>query len=365
MKTIHKVPPEVYLNMLSLNKGYHDIEVLVPEFKGLSGWDDYSSLPPEFIKYIPVEDFKNIDVSTFSKDQILGITKEQLDMLPMDQTIKTYSKYFPEYDWNNIKVDAINGATVGAAIGGVLGAGTGFLVGGPLGAYLGGTQGAIEGATLGGAGSAIGEGARQTAIHNGASENVADAIEIVMDVVAGAGISKVAMFGKEGIKQIEKHGDNLLEAIKNIGKQDVTEIPTINSKLAGLKHEVTDIPFEKKIVDTPQGKVEGVFAKFNSIYDCHIPKESFDKDGILRWSDGKQFKFAVSDLAKNIENDLQLASHFTTEQKELIKAGITPKEFTWHHNEETGILQLVDATIHDQTAHTGGAKLWTSRHENI
>lgn len=328
-----------------------DPETIAPE--SLKGLSDYSILPAQYIQYIPVDEFKNIDISNFSKEQIMGITKEQLDKLPLAETIKTYSKYFPEYDWENIKKDA----SVGAIIGGVLGLGIGFFTGGPIGAFYG----LFEGSAIGGTGGGIAEGANQTAVFNGASETDGNIIETAVDMATGAVGVKVVEIGLE---QVAKHSDGLLEAIKGIGKQEITQLPTLNSKLDGLKHEVTDIPFEKRIVDTPNGKVEGVWAKFDSLYDYRIPKETFDSDGILRWSDAKQFKNAIENLFINIEKNPKLAENFTSEQREQIGLGITPKEFTWHHKEDTGILQLVDSSIHDKTAHTGGAKLWTARHEN-
>ncbi|NJC27499.1 HNH endonuclease [Neolewinella antarctica] len=36
----------------------------------------------------------------------------------------------------------------------------------------------------------------------------------------------------------------------------------------------------------------------------------------------------------------------------------TPKGWTWHHHQQFGRMQLVNRTIHTQTGHTGGAKLW-------
>ena len=36
----------------------------------------------------------------------------------------------------------------------------------------------------------------------------------------------------------------------------------------------------------------------------------------------------------------------------------TPKDYTWHHSEEKGVMQLVKTTIHRKTGHTGGFALW-------
>jgi hypothetical protein len=35
-----------------------------------------------------------------------------------------------------------------------------------------------------------------------------------------------------------------------------------------------------------------------------------------------------------------------------------PKDLTWHHNEQTGVMELVDRKIHGNTGHTGGNSIW-------
>ena len=39
---------------------------------------------------------------------------------------------------------------------------------------------------------------------------------------------------------------------------------------------------------------------------------------------------------------------------EIFKEGGVPKNYTWHHNQEPGLMQLVDRTIHKLTGHDGG-----------
>lgn len=36
----------------------------------------------------------------------------------------------------------------------------------------------------------------------------------------------------------------------------------------------------------------------------------------------------------------------------------TPKNYTWHHHQNTGRMQLVKSVVHLKTGHTGGYKLW-------
>ena len=38
--------------------------------------------------------------------------------------------------------------------------------------------------------------------------------------------------------------------------------------------------------------------------------------------------------------------------------------YTWHHNQEEGVLQLVDKNVHEQTGHTGGRSIWGGGSDN-
>ena len=67
-------------------------------------------------------------------------------------------------------------------------------------------------------------------------------------------------------------------------------------------------------------------------------------------------------MKEAVENVPELKSQFTDEQLEDIANGDTPEGYVWHHNEETGKMQLVKVEDHDRTqggaAHTGGKALW-------
>ena len=134
-------------------------------------------------------------------------------------------------------------------------------------------------------------------------------------------------------------------------------IITTNESLENDRHPFTGVPFERKIVTLPDGeKVEGVFPKFDSLFDAKISKELYLK------TDAAQFRECNKQLAKAIENDSELKSKFSAEQISQIYDGIydgtAPEGYVWHHNEEAGKLQLVDFTTHQRTGHTGGRCLW-------
>lgn len=130
-----------------------------------------------------------------------------------------------------------------------------------------------------------------------------------------------------------------------------------NQGLEGTRHPETGVEFARKSVDNGASEiVEGVFPKFESGFDAKIPKELFEE------SNFKQFKEANKQLLDSIDSHPSLRELFSAEQIEQIQDGIitgmAPDGFTWHHNEEAGVLQLVDQEIHAITGHTGGRSIW-------
>ena len=131
------------------------------------------------------------------------------------------------------------------------------------------------------------------------------------------------------------------------------EIHTRNESLNGDRHPITGVSFERKTVEDADGnEVTGVFPVFDSEVDAQLPDE------LLQSSDREQFDECNKQLKEAVEKDPELAAKFTPEQLEQIMNGETPDGYTWHHNEEKGKMQLVDADIHAQTGHTGGKTIW-------
>ena len=138
---------------------------------------------------------------------------------------------------------------------------------------------------------------------------------------------------------------------------ETVQIRTSNEALENQKHPETGVPFVRKTVELPGGKkVEGVFAVFKSEFTAKIPENMYLK------SDKDQFKECNKQLLNEIENNPEMRDKFSEEQidqiKEGIKEGTAPEGYVWHHNEEAGTLQLVDAKIHAGTGHTGGRAVW-------
>lgn len=137
------------------------------------------------------------------------------------------------------------------------------------------------------------------------------------------------------------------------------EIQTRNESLEGKTHPETGVPFERKTVKDADGnEVTGVFPEFDSTFDAQLPED------LYQGTDKEQFSECNKQLKEKVENNPEFAKKFTPEQLEQIKNGDTPDGYTWHHNEETGKMQLVDSDVHTKTGHTGGKTIWGGGNEN-
>lgn len=65
-----------------------------------------------------------------------------------------------------------------------------------------------------------------------------------------------------------------------------------------------------------------------------------------------------SQLKDALNKSPELKAQFSEIQLSQIENGETPDGFVWHHEAETGRMQLVDENIHRDTRHTGGRAIW-------
>ena len=49
---------------------------------------------------------------------------------------------------------------------------------------------------------------------------------------------------------------------------------------------------------------------------------------------------------------------FTEAEIATFKAGKVPERWTWHHHQDTGVMQLVLKEVHEVASHTGGFSIW-------
>jgi len=132
---------------------------------------------------------------------------------------------------------------------------------------------------------------------------------------------------------------------------------TRNEDLEGSVHPTTNVPFERRTVETPV-LVEGVFPNFESAFDAQLPEDLYKE------SDKKQFNECNQQLKSETSKNPELSREFTKTQMEQIRNGDTPDGFVWHHDATPGKVQLVDFVTHLNTGHTGGRAVWGGGNEN-
>lgn len=119
--------------------------------------------------------------------------------------------------------------------------------------------------------------------------------------------------------------------------------------------------FERDTVYIGGVRVEGIFPKFDAIYEpsLSLPEtlwkgERCDYNAHFAWC-RKQLKAAVT-------GDPALAARFTAQERKLILAEKPLPRYTWHHHQQPGKMQLVSSQQHNTRAggvnHTGGNALW-------
>lgn len=47
------------------------------------------------------------------------------------------------------------------------------------------------------------------------------------------------------------------------------------------------------------------------------------------------------------------------------KPGERPKDYTWHHTEREGEMELIPTDLHDEVRHTGGWSIWGGGQKEI
>lgn len=211
-------------------------------------------------------------------------------------------------------------------------------------------------------------------IKNGDKEEIVDGLKNVgkiaavsclaigaFDVIDGIDGVDVAEASELDTSDVQDADINDAESTDTANSGDIKEIDTINEDLNGDEHPDTGVPFESKIVQLPNGDaIEGVFPIFDSSYNATIPEEMYLD------SDDAQFDVANDQLYQAIRSNPSLADEIGLSQEEVqgLAYGQTPEGFTWYHNEEPGVLQLLDEEIHAETGHTGGRSIWGGGTDN-
>ncbi len=144
------------------------------------------------------------------------------------------------------------------------------------------------------------------------------------------------------------------ESLDAVAARNGMAVKMRNAALDGLSHPETGVLFEKHAVELPNGRViEGVFPKFEAVYETKLP------DQLLKATSSRQTHYCNEQLRQAIERDPGLKENLSERQLQQIQEGTTPDGYTWHHHEEPGRMQLVDALVHMKTGHTGGREIWS------
>lgn len=201
-------------------------------------------------------------------------------------------------------------------------------------------------------------------------DNLVDMADVVSDVRKKADVvgdlsdaAKRADDVADVTKKVDKADDianvaKRADTIQDIADNTANYIPIItrNQSLLGDVHPVTGVEFVQSKIDLSDGsKLTGVFPKFESKVDIQLPakyyKESFEvqKDYLAD---------ALKKMAEDPEELKTLQKTFSADEIDDILKGVIPEGFIWHHNEQEGLMQLVDEAIHEATGHTGGMSIW-------
>jgi hypothetical protein len=141
--------------------------------------------------------------------------------------------------------------------------------------------------------------------------------------------------------------------VHNICDNNIIKLITRNAKLAGKKHAKTGVEFVEKTIEYGGKKITGVFPKFDSAFKLKLPKR------LHQASDYDQFTSSTKFLREQIKKTPELGKKFTPEQlSDIAKGKDKVRGYTWHHNEDVGVMELVEEGVHGKTGHTGGKNIW-------
>lgn len=128
---------------------------------------------------------------------------------------------------------------------------------------------------------------------------------------------------------------------ENVKSMTVPPYNAKNVKLAGQRHPVTGVVFDNK-----------GYPVFDDIarYDTNLINK-----GYSNLSYTKQMELASKDLWNAIQRGEVNSSQFSSSQLRQIQSGSSKiDDYTWHHHQDNGRMQLVPEWEHSKTGHIGG-----------
>lgn len=134
------------------------------------------------------------------------------------------------------------------------------------------------------------------------------------------------------------------------GQVTSTTVPSLNSKNVGLactRHAGTGVVFDGR-----------GFPIFDDIAKTDLQISAAQ---VASRNHTGQMRAATRELRSLIESGQVSASQFTEAQLAAIRGGRAQiPDFTWHHHQDVGRMQLVPRQTHADVGHVGGFEMWYS-----
>ncbi len=133
----------------------------------------------------------------------------------------------------------------------------------------------------------------------------------------------------------------MLRPIKYLVKYTVRSDGSVLYKLSTKTGEIFEIVYDAK-----------GFPVFDSLYTMTLDAADFLQ------SRTTHFYRASQDLYQKALGDINIRNMFTESELELFENGLVPERFTWHHHQDSGVMQLVLKKYHEVASHIGGFSIW-------
>ena len=136
-------------------------------------------------------------------------------------------------------------------------------------------------------------------------------------------------------------GQSLNAGIISYSISKIFKKQPINYGLRGVKHPKTGVKFNRL-----------GYPIFKKIANCTLKPINFQKTREVH------FTICNKRIYNQIMKNPRLKNNFSSSDIEKMRNGLSPSDYTWHHHQQKGVLELVNKSIHNKTAHTGGFSQW-------
>ena len=120
-------------------------------------------------------------------------------------------------------------------------------------------------------------------------------------------------------------------------------------------HPETHIPYVEKTIEIDGDMKTVVVPDFSTQFQITLEEENYLASDTTHFSVANKLLYEAIQQNPGFEIQLDL----TANEVDNLQFGMTPTNYTWHHDAEPGILQLVNRDDHASTGHTGGREFWS------